>query len=178
MFVVGLARILQITLMVMIVRHDAGDLAIIGFSRSELATGLKKGITWALGFGVIAAIICVFVWFLGIDVFNLFKAPTTSSFTSVMLLFIVGALMGPIAEEFLFRGIIFGFFRKWGFVPALMISTAIFVVPHFTGNNIPLTQLVGGLLFAIAYEIEKNLFVPIVIHCLGNLSIFSLSYIA
>jgi membrane protease YdiL (CAAX protease family) len=34
-----------------------------------------------------------------------------------------------------------------------------------------------GILFAAAYEIEKNLIVPITIHCLGNLAIFSLSLI-
>jgi membrane protease YdiL (CAAX protease family) len=34
---------------------------------------------------------------------------------------------------------------------------------------------VGGIVFAIAYEKEKNLMVPITIHCLGNLAIFSLS---
>jgi hypothetical protein len=37
------------------------------------------------------------------------------------------------------------------------------------------TQVVGGILFAAAYEIEKNLVVPITIHCLGNLAIFALS---
>ena len=77
-----------------------------------------------------------------------------------------------------FRGILYRFFRQWGFAPALIISTIFFVLPHITGNGIPLTQVVGGLLFAIAYEVEENLIVPIVIHCLGNLSIFSISIIA
>jgi hypothetical protein len=38
--------------------------------------------------------------------------------------------------------------------------------------------VVGGVLFAAAYEKEKNLLVPVTIHCLGNLAIFSLSLIS
>jgi membrane protease YdiL (CAAX protease family) len=34
---------------------------------------------------------------------------------------------------------------------------------------------VGGVVFALAYEKEKNLLVPIVIHISGNLAIFALS---
>jgi hypothetical protein len=50
-------------------------------------------------------------------------------------------------------------------------------LPHSqsSGLALPITQLIGGILFAVAYEIEKNLLVPITIHCLGNLAIFILS---
>ena len=42
---------------------------------------------------------------------------------------------------------------------------------------IPVTQVVGGLLFAVAYEVEKNLMVPITIHILGNMALFTLSLV-
>jgi hypothetical protein len=35
--------------------------------------------------------------------------------------------------------------------------------------------LVGGLLFAAAYEIEQTLFAPITIHVLGNTALFLIS---
>ena len=41
---------------------------------------------------------------------------------------------------------------------------------------IPL-QMIGGILFAVAYEMEKNLLAPITIHILGNLAIFILTLI-
>jgi hypothetical protein len=44
-------------------------------------------------------------------------------------------------------------------------------------QNIPIPQIVGGLLFALSYEVEKNLMVPIIIHMSGNLAIFSLPYL-
>jgi hypothetical protein len=43
---------------------------------------------------------------------------------------------------------------------------------------IPITQLVGGIVFALAYEKEKNLMAPITIHCLGNLAIFSIGLLS
>jgi membrane protease YdiL (CAAX protease family) len=87
----------------------------------------------------------------------------------------VGSVIGPIAEEIFFRGVIYGFFRQWGAVIAIIFSTLIFVFTHPIGGSIPVTQFVGGIVFAIAYEKEQNLMVPITIHCLGNLAIFSLS---
>jgi len=38
-------------------------------------------------------------------------------------------------------------------------------------------QIVGGIIFAIAYEKEGSLIVPITIHVLGNMAIFTLSLI-
>jgi hypothetical protein len=90
---------------------------------------------------------------------------------------LVGALIGPVAEEIFFRGILYGFFRRWGIPAAVLLSTLLFILPHSqsSGLALPITQLIGGILFAVAYEIEKNLLVPITIHCLGNLAIFILS---
>jgi membrane protease YdiL (CAAX protease family) len=38
-----------------------------------------------------------------------------------------------------------------------------------------LAQIIGGIVFALAYEASGNLLVPITIHVLGNLAIFTLS---
>jgi len=96
----------------------------------------------------------------------------------IALFFIVGGIVGPITEELFFRGILYGFFRKWGILIALVISTTVFVFAHPFFPKIPVTQLVGGIVFALAYEIEKNLTVPIVIHVLGNMAIFTLSLVS
>ena len=61
---------------------------------------------------------------------------------------------------------------------ALVLSTLIFVFSHASRHTIPVTQVIGGILFAVAYEREKNLLVPIMIHVLGNLAIFTLSLIS
>ena len=40
-------------------------------------------------------------------------------------------------------------------------------------GGVQVTQLVGGILFAVAYEVEGSLMTPIVIHVLGNMGIFA-----
>jgi membrane protease YdiL (CAAX protease family) len=97
--------------------------------------------------------------------------------TAPALLFLVGGLIGPVAEEIYFRGLVYGGLRRWGFWPALALSTLLFSLLHGGGPGVPVTQIVGGLVFAVSYEIEKKLLVPIMIHVLGNLAIFSLPYI-
>jgi membrane protease YdiL (CAAX protease family) len=90
----------------------------------------------------------------------------------------VGGVVSPIAEEVFFRGILYGFLRRWGVLVAVVGSTVIFVLAHPIISGIRLTQIVGGLVFAVAYEVEGNLMVPITIHALGNLAIFSLSLVS
>jgi membrane protease YdiL (CAAX protease family) len=95
---------------------------------------------------------------------------------AVVLLFTVGGIIGPVAEELFFRGIVFGYVRRWGFWPALILSTALFSGLHINTGLAP-TQVIGGLLFATAYEFAGNLLVPITLHVLGNLALFSLSIV-
>jgi len=52
------------------------------------------------------------------------------------------------------------------------------VLAHPIFPGIPLPQVVVGIVFAVAYEIEGSLMVPITIHILGNLAIFTLSLIS
>jgi membrane protease YdiL (CAAX protease family) len=51
----------------------------------------------------------------------------------------------------------------------------VFVAAHSVRSMVPVPQIIGGVLFAMAYELEKNLMVPITLHVTGNLAIFTLS---
>jgi membrane protease YdiL (CAAX protease family) len=51
------------------------------------------------------------------------------------------------------------------------------VLAHPISRGFPIPQAAGGIVFALAYEIEGSLMTPIVIHVLGNLSLFTLSLI-
>ncbi len=77
------------------------------------------------------------------------------------------------------RGRIVGefFLIVFGVLAALILSSVIFVFAHSISSIIPLPQIVGGIIFAIAYEKEGSLIVPITIHILGNMAIFTLSLI-
>ena len=171
----GIVRIFQILAMVIIIRHLEIGLTTVGIMRSTVLRGLQKGMVWSLCFGCASALVMGLLLLFGVDVKKFFPPPAYSHLSELYAYFFVGGLLGPLAEEFFFRGLLFGYFRKFGFVTALILSTLLFILAHFSGSTLPITQLAGGLLFAVSYEVEKNLIVPIVIHCLGNLAIFSLS---
>jgi membrane protease YdiL (CAAX protease family) len=177
MLVLAAARFLQILLIILIVVIWGKGLSSIGLARSEIVVGLKKGLLWSGIFGAIASITCVGLFAASINPLTLLKSPLPTQTMDLVLFFFVGGIIGPVAEEFFFRGILYGFLRRWGVVVALVLSTLIFVFCHPVSHGIPVTRLVGGLLFALAYEIGGSLIVPITIHTLGNLAIFTISLI-
>ena len=175
MLVLGGARLLQILLIILIVVIWGKGLSSIGLARSEMVSGLKKGLFWSAGFGAIGSIACVGLFAASINPLTLLKAPLPTQTVDLVLFFIVGGMVGPAAEELFFRGILYGFLRRWGVVVAVFLSTLLFVLPHAIHQRIPITQAVGGIVFAVAYEVEGSLMVPIIIHVLGNMAIFSMS---
>jgi len=175
MLILATARLLQIFLIILIVLTWGKGLPSIGLARSEMVSGLKKGLLWSAGFGALGSIACVGLFAASINPLTLIKARLPTQTGDLILFFIVGGMLGPVAEEVFFRGILYGFLRRWGVIVALILSTLIFVLCHPIGHGIPVTRLVGGLLFALAYEIGGSLIVPITIHALGNLAIFTLS---
>jgi len=147
----------------------------IGLSLPGVIPGLRKGLIWSAGFGTVIGLAAVFFLILGIDPMQFVRTPLPLDSGHIILFFAVGGLLGPLAEEIFFRGILYGFFRRWGAPAAITLSSLAFILAHPIFSGVPVTQVVGGLLFAVAYEVEKNLMVPITIHALGNLAIFSLS---
>ena len=175
MLILGCARLLQILLIVLIVLFWGSGLSSVGLAQSRLVPGIKKGLIWSLGFGVVAGLVFGVLFFAGINVLTAMKAHLPSQHSDVILYFLVGALVGPVAEELFFRGLLYGFCRRWGVVAAVILSTLLFVLPHALHQRIPITQVVGGIVFAVAYEVEGSLMVPIIIHVLGNVAIFTIS---
>lgn len=178
MIILGGARLLEILLIVLIVVTWGNGLSSIGLARSEMVSGLKKGLIWSAGFGAITSIACIGLFAASINPLTFIQARIPTQTSDLILFFIVGGILGPVAEELFFRGILYGFLRRWGVIVALVLSTLIFVLCHPINSGIPVTRLLGGILFAVVYEISGSLMVPITIHGLGNLAIFTLSLIS
>lgn len=168
-------RLIDIGLIFFIVQMFSGGMESIGLGRKTLLQGTIRGLFWSAGFAVITAVGFLVLYGFGQNPFVLFKAKLPINLGEASLYFIIGAIIAPVAEECFFRGIVYGYFRRWGVAMALISSTALFAVLHSV-SGIPLTQIIGGIVFAIAYEIEGQLMVPIVIHILGNSAIFSLAW--
>jgi membrane protease YdiL (CAAX protease family) len=173
----GVVRLIEIALIVLIVLAWGQGLSSIGLVTSKMINGLVRGLVWSAGFGIITFVAFIILFLMDINPFTLIHTRLPSNIDEIILFFLVGGMIGPVAEEILFRGIIYGFFRRWGFLAALILSSVMFVIAHLAISEIPITQIVGGIIFAIAYEKEGNLIVPIIIHALGNMAIFTLSLI-
>jgi hypothetical protein len=144
----------------------------------KIFTGIKKGLIWSACFGIAAMVLIVLLYLAGIDALRMLYSPLPDTKALIFIYLLIGGVIGPLAEEIFFRGILYGYLRRWGVYTAVTVSTLLFVLPHLAGSNLPVTQLVGGIVFALAYEKEKNLMVPVTIHCLGNLAIFSIGLLA
>ncbi len=178
MMTLGAVRLLQAGLIILIVFIRQKRLASIGLSLKGLPPGIKKGCIWSAGFGLLVLLGGVLVYVMGINSLSLIHTPLPADPGHVLPFFILGGLIGPLTEEIFFRGILYGFFRRWGALTAILLSTFVFILAHPVFPSIPIPQVVGGLLFALAYEVEKNLMAPITIHSLGNMAIFGLSFIS
>jgi hypothetical protein len=172
---VGLARLADIALMAAVVATSTAGWAGVGLRRGGLREGLFRGLIWSAGFGALSGLGAAAASLAGYDPLQVIRTAVPAQPAEMAQLLLAGVLTGPLAEELYFRGILYGFMRRWGVAAALAGSTLFFVVLHPGGGGMPVTQIVGGLLFAAAYEIEKNLLVPIVVHSLGNLAIFGLA---
>ncbi len=172
----GITRCIQTIFLLFIARRFEKNPTAIGLSREKILPGLTRGSIWSVCFGIAAGVLFSVLFAAGINPLKLVRTPLPSAPWQIFMFFLVGGVIGPVWEEIFFRGIIFGFFRRWGFYTAILVSTVLFVLPHYDGRHLPLTQIVGGIVFAIAYEREKSLMVPITIHCLGNIGIFSLTF--
>ena len=171
--VIGITRMAEIILLILIVVQFEKSAGAIGLAPGEMFSGFKKGLIWSACFGIAAIVLFVLLYLTGINALRMLYSPLPHPKLLVFLYLLVGGVIGPVAEEIFFRGILYGFFRQWGVYTAVALSTLLFVLPHLTGGNLPFTQIVGGVVFAIAYEREQSLLAPITIHCLGNLAIFS-----
>ena len=150
----------------------------LGLGRGQIFSGFMRGLFWSLVFGLFALAGMAAFSIAGTNPLALIKTSLPDSPGNLMLFFVTGGLVAPVAEEVFFRGIIYGFLRRWGIPAALSGTTLIFVALHTARHGLPITQVVGSIVFCAAYEKERKLMTPITIHALGNTAIFALSVMA
>ncbi len=173
--VMAMLRMVQIIGLTGLVLPKGNGLAPIGLAPSALQGGIKSGIKWSAGFGMAAILVLAAVMVFKpalLDTFTRSGFPRPNAMVGFMIL---ACVIGPVAEEIFFRGCLFGFFRKWGFWPAMTLSTALFALAHLPAR-ISLVQVTGGLLLAVVYETSQSLYAPIIVHVLGNTAIYTLIF--
>lgn len=83
----------------------------------------------------------------------------------IFILFV--GIMGPIMEEYVFRKALFGLlFERIGGIGAAVVSSLVFAFIHFDGHYLLYSSI--ALVFCWLYYKTKNLYAPIIAHCLMN----------
>ena len=86
----------------------------------------------------------------------------------------IGAVLVPIGEELLFRGILFAGLHRYGMVVATIISACLFGLAH--GVNIVLpAAIVLGVVNAVLYEKSRSIWPAVAAHAINNALVFSLA---
>jgi len=83
--------------------------------------------------------------------------------------------VAPVVEELFFRGVIYRLLRQaFGVWIAVLLSAICFSSMHGNWLSLP---LLGGVVFAMAYEYSRNLWVAMFLHMVGNMLIVGLAWL-
>jgi hypothetical protein len=169
--VARLVEALLILAGVLVWQRSLGD---VGLGRGDIVRGTAAGLGWSLAFGGAAAVVGVLLLVAEVDPLGFFVLPRFDDKATLGLFVLTGAVVAPFTEEVLFRGVMYGFFRRWGVTAALVLTTVVFVGLHLSTTSLPVTQAVGGIVFCLAYEKTRSLMTPYIIHVLGNAAMFGI----
>ena len=156
-------------------------------SLAALSLDLRRPVDAAIGFGTGLGIYVVAVFGVATALAALLEAiagrpvespeqiPTTLSGLPLVLTGILVIVCAPVAEELLFRGMIFRSLRdRHGFWAGAVVSSLLFGSVHWQGSPwessvlLTLTLAFVGLGLAALYEWRRNLLANIAAHCAFN----------
>lgn len=121
-----------------------------------------------LGFGLIFLVEAVYFHFITeVNTQAGFQTAAQGGFGAVLLLLFTGAVLGPIGEELVFRGVVQSALEKYGSWVALFGSTLLFAAVHGP-SVIFVVALVMGLLFGAVYRLSGSIWPAIVLHIVYN----------
>ena len=90
------------------------------------------------------------------------------SISSFMITLVVAGVLGPVTEELIYRGVIFGFLeKKVNSVYALIMSSLLFGIVHLSFVQ-SVYATVMGLIAGIVYMKTRKLIWPVIIHITIN----------
>jgi membrane protease YdiL (CAAX protease family) len=103
------------------------------------------------------------------ELVTLFRDVTRKAdYQSIVKIFAAGVIIAPLSEEFLFRGYLYGVFKRYFGAPASATFTAaLFAIFHMNLASLP-SLFVLAICFTIAYETTGTLLVPMSMHALFN----------
>lgn len=127
---------------------------------------ISIGITWLIILGLnfisLGAAESYLNWLYSIQIF---KVGPETSLLHYVLFFGVVAILGPVVEEIIFRGIMIERLgTKYNYRWAVIISSVIFAILHLS----PIGAFIFGVALSLVYLKTESLMIPILIHIANN----------
>lgn len=105
-------------------------------------------------------------------------APPSFSWGAYLGTLVVAAGIAPLAEEVLFRGVLYRWLReRIGVGLALILSAVLFSLVHGVPALIPAITVLG-LILGWVYERTQSIWTPIIVHGVYNASVTTFLYVA
>jgi len=82
-------------------------------------------------------------------------------------------LAAPVAEEVVFRGMLYAYLRRWGIFMALAVSSLLFGLSHGLDLVFLPMAVIFGVAMALLYEGSQSLWPPILAHMLHNVLVLA-----
>jgi membrane protease YdiL (CAAX protease family) len=139
----------------------------LGFGKFDLATlGIGCGLLIA-GYAFILLHNGILM-LLGVETQGEQITQLFGNLSSPVWFFIVGAILAPLVEEMFFRGFLFqGFRARYGWVPGLLLSSAIFGIAHLDPVALVPTFILGCVL-AYMYQRSNSIWPGVIFHTMIN----------
>ncbi|MBL8675601.1 MAG: CPBP family intramembrane metalloprotease [Rhodospirillales bacterium] len=155
------------------VRHGSLALPLLGFRRFHRgwwwrAVAISLAVVAVLDFGVLGAAEWLFDYKPDLEVERFMQSVTTTAADTAVALLVAG-LFGPFVEELVFRGLVFGYVRaRFGYRPALVVSTLLFAAAHMEVVHV-LLVVPSGLAFGWLRERSGSIWPCVIGHAATNI---------
>ncbi|MGX9394016.1 CPBP family intramembrane glutamic endopeptidase (plasmid) [Nitrobacteraceae bacterium UC4446_H13] len=121
-----------------------------------------------IGFGLIFIVEAIYFHFITeVNTQADFQAAAKGGLAAMLLLFFTGAVLGPIGEELVFRGVVQSALEKYGSWVALVGSSLMFAAIHGP-SVIFVDALVMGLFFGAVFRLSGSIWPAVTLHMIYN----------
>lgn len=132
---------------------------------------------YTLGFLVCGSfIISIFMYNISPEAFAASSVTQSAAFAmnnrffDTAYIVIVFAALPAVTEEFVFRGIVIGEYEKRGVTLAVMVSSLMFAMSHFSLERFPVYLFAGIVLSSVMYA-TRSLLASIIVHAAHNITV-------
>ena len=131
----------------------------------------------AFGLSSVLLIICASIFMFCAAVLTSFGSGTSGAYYAdvtditvpqIIYAVVIYCLLPAITEEIAFRSVIYGEYRKHGIIGAVLLSSTLFSLMHFS-LSLFFTYFICGIVLALVYEVTKSIFASMIVHFLYNL---------